>query len=58
MKMAVLDDGNVRAHGPLDDLRRAWKQASVEERQRFLDEITRQAAVQNGQGTSPKADLP
>ena len=48
MKLAVLDDGNVRAHGPLDDLRRAWKQASVEERHRFLAEISQNAHDQEG----------
>ena len=38
MKIAVLDNGEVRQHGPLDDLRRAWKRASQDERRRFLEE--------------------
>ncbi len=48
MKLAVLDGGSVRPHGPLDDLRRAWKQANAEDRQRFLDEISRNADDHKG----------
>jgi hypothetical protein len=39
MKLAVLDDGCVRSRSPLDDLRRAWSQATEADRRRFLGEI-------------------
>ena len=39
MKLAVIEDGQIRMRGPLDDLRRAWKQASPEDRRRFLEEV-------------------
>ena len=48
MKLAVLDNGTIRAHRALDDLRRAWKRADAEDRQSFFKEVTDDRA-QNGQ---------
>jgi len=43
VRAAAIEAGLIRDRTPLMDLRRAWRNASIEERKAFLDEVQPQS---------------